>query len=252
MRSASPWPHSPRRGERNATQRVAGRRVARIDIRGHRRRPAAGRAGSLGCGPGGGDQLRDADRQQGRVARLGSRGTRASRASPRARAGRRPTGAGSGRRCRRRAARRSAARPGRSRCRDRSAAPGWAGSATSSSAMRPPGRTTRASSAKMAVRSVKFRRANPQVAPSTDASDRGSAAPSACSRANGRGAAASMPKLRSAPIGNRPRSSRSAARSPVPQARSSTEQPGGRPSAETVRRRQPTSMRKVITRLTRS
>ena len=42
--------------------------------------------------------------------------------------------------------------------------------------MRPPGRTTRASSAKMARRSVKFRSAKPHVTPSTEASGIGSAA----------------------------------------------------------------------------
>ena len=48
----------------------------------------------------------------------------------------------------------------------------------------------------------------------------------------------------------RPASSR--ARSPVPHARSTTSEPGRSPSEPTVRRRQPTSMRNVMIRLTRS
>src|SRR4029453_2132152 len=54
------------------------------------------------------------------------------------------------------------------------------------------------------------------------------------------------------PTGASPAAWSSRHRSPVPQARSSTTAPAGRSRAAPVRRRHPTSMRKVMTRLTTS
>ena len=83
---------------------------------------------------------------------VGEAGVREQRPGARpAPAGRPPTWGGSGRPRGRTAGRRCGARPGRSRRRGPSAAPRFGGSATSRRATRPPGRTTRASSAKNAV-----------------------------------------------------------------------------------------------------
>ena len=72
---------------------------------------------------------------------------------------------------------------------------------TSSRAMRPPGRTTRPSSAKKAARSTRLRSANPHVTPSAAPSGTGSRRMSACTRGAPLRSARSMPRLRSTEIG---------------------------------------------------
>ena len=169
-----------------------------------------------------GEQLGDAAAQQV-VAGVGEPGPAERRHHRLARrAGRPRCGAGSGRRRRRTAARRCGARPCRSRSSGPSAQTGLRGMPTSSRAMRPPGRTTRASSAKKASRSTRLRSANPHVDPVDGGVARtGRRRMSACTRGAPLRSARSIPKL------GRPRSAagrssrRSMHRSPVPLARSS-------------------------------
>ena len=63
---------------------------------------------------------------------------------------------------------------------------------------------------------------------------------------------ASMPHEKSTPIGRRPGAGQVAAQVARPAGDVEDADAGGRPRAATVRRRQPTSIRKVMTRLTRS
>ena len=96
-----------------------------------------------------------------------------------------------------------------------------------------------------------------QRVPADDAVDRTRSRTGAPARRPGRpgrggdGPTACRPRGRSPPLGS-PRRATRAARSPVPQARSRTTEPAGRPSASTVRARQRRSSPKVMTRLTRS
>src|SRR4029450_5040409 len=129
---------------------------------------------------------------------------------------------------------------------------GLVGVATSSRAMRPPGRTTRASSSHSGARSTRLRSAKPQVTPSTVPSRTGRRRASPCTRGAVVRAAASIPKDRSTPIGTSADACSSRQRSPVPHARSSTVEPGRKVSDRTVSRRQRTSGRNVMMRLTRS
>ena len=71
------------------------------------------------------------------------------------------------------------------------------GTPTSSRAIRPPGRTTRASSSKNAGNSVRLRSAKPQVTPSTEPPGAGRRRMSVWTRGAPERSAASIPKLRS-------------------------------------------------------
>ncbi len=152
--------------------------------------------------PGRDHELGQPTGQLGVASRRGSRRRPVTPASPRASAGRRRSWAGSGRPRRRRAGHRCGARPFRSRCCCPSARPSCSGRSTSSSAMRPPGRTTLAISVKNVGRSSRLRSANPQVTPSTDPSGTGRRRMSACTRGAPERSALSMPKLRSMEIGS--------------------------------------------------
>lgn len=129
---------------------------------------------------------------------------------------------------------------------------GLLGTPTSSRAIRPPGRTARASSAKNSSRFVRLRKANPHVTPSTKWSGVGSWRMSVCTRGEPDRSAASIPKLRSIEIGRRSAFARSMQRSPVPEARSSTTDPGGNRKSRTARFRHLVSRRNVMILFTMS
>ena len=129
---------------------------------------------------------------------------------------------------------------------------GLCGTPTSKRATRPPGRMTRAHSAKNISRSTRLRNANPQMIPSTDESGMGNRKMSACARGAELRPFANMPKERSIEMGVSPTRCRSMQRSPVPDARSRTREPDCRARSRTARRRHRVSRRNVITRFTRS
>ncbi len=246
-RAATPRPARPAPPRTNSTPSSAAtslrssgasmNAVERAGDRLHRQRLARHRL-SAGCRPSAGSARRTAG---GASASSNPAIAQHREHLRRARAGRRRSWGGSCTPRRRRARHRSWGRSCRSRCCSRSAATRFGGVLTSSSAIRPPGRTTRPSSVKKSPRSSRLRSAKPQVTPSTDASGTGSRRMSVWTRGTPDRSAASMPKLRSIENGRRPAAARSMHRSPVPLARSSTLDPPavrgrGSPACASARR----------------
>ena len=168
------------------------------------------------------------------------------------RAGRRRCAAGSGRRPGRTASRRSSAPPCRSRRRGRCARGGCAARRRRAGRCdRRDGRRGRARRRTAAGRrgcAGRIRRSPRRRRRRRSGRRR----MSAWTRGAPLWSARSIPKLRSIEVGRCPAAARSTHRSPVPLARSSTWLPAGNASDSTVIRRQRTSRRNVITRLTRS
>ena len=198
------------------------------------------------------DQLGDAARQQAALDPVEpGRGDHGQHLVRRRQVGHRARQVAVGRRSRT-ATRRSTGPPCRSTPRGPSAARDGAGWPPRAGRCAPRVARSRASSSKKGARSTRLRRAKPQVIPSTAPSRTGRRSASPWTRGAVVRAAASIPNDRSTPSGIRPDACSSRHRSPVPQARSSTAEPGRRVRDRTVSRRQRTSSRNVMMRLTRS
>ena len=225
-------------GDRSGSHRVATRRPCRqprVAIVGARRR----------------DELRDAGREAVRATSVKPAAPSVVQQLIR----RRQVGDGPRQvpvRDRRTTAPRCEARPCRSRRRGPTGGVEFGGSATSSSAMRPPGATARASDPRKRLESDEVAQREAARRAVDVASANGELQGVGVDERRGRVSGGQHPEREVHPHGRQPRSRSSRHRSPVPQATSTTAEPCGRPRARTVLRRQPTSMRNVMIRFTRS